>query len=341
MKNLFTPYEMKNLNLKNRIVLSPMCQYSVENEDGVATQWHYIHYVSRAIGGVGLIIMEVAAVEPRGCISDYDLGLWSNDHIEPLKKIVDECHKYGAKVAIQIGHAGRKAECSHYPVAPSKIRFDENSRVTEELSTKEVDDIIEKFRLAVRRAVKAGFDSIEIHGAHGYLIHQFHSPITNKRTDEYGKDLTKFGVDIIKASKSELPNSMPLIMRISAREYAKEVGYGIDYGIELASVYKEAGVDILDVSSGGESPLSEMEWVHSYSGYQVPYARVIKQKLDIDVIAVGQLGDPHVANFVIGSGDADLVAIGRDMLKNPYWPLDASEKLRIKIDIPKQYERGF
>ena len=340
MKDLFTPYAIKNLNLKNRIVLSPMCQYSVESKDGIATQWHYIHYVSRAIGGVGLIIMEVAAVEPRGCISDHDLGLWSDEQIEPLKRIVDECHKYGAKVAIQIGHAGRKAECLQYPVAPSTIQFDENSRIPRKLDTTEVTDVIEKFRLAVRRAVKAGFDCIELHGAHGYLIHQFHSPLTNKRTDIYGKDLTKFGVEVIKASKEEIPDDMPLLMRISATEYVNG-GYSIYDGIKLASAYKEAGVDFFDISSGGEAPLVYAKPINVHSAYQVPYARIIKQELNVDVIAVGRLEEPEVANSVIGNGDADLVAIGRAMLKNPYWPLIASQKLGIKIEIPRQYKFGF
>ena len=218
MKNLFTPYENKGLKLKNRIVLPPMCQYSVDKKDGIATDWHFVHYVSRAIGGVGLIIVEMTDVEPDGRISDYDLGLWCDEQIEPLKRIVDECHKYGAKVAIQIAHAGRKAEDAEVPVAPSAIPFDSNSKTPRELSTEEVKEMVEKFRMAIRRALKAGFDAIEIHGAHGYLIHQFHSPLTNKRNDEYGKDLTKFGVDIIKAAKEEMPKDMPLIMRISAIE---------------------------------------------------------------------------------------------------------------------------
>ena len=203
MKNLFTPYKFKGLELKNRIVFPPMCQYSVEKKDGIATDWHFVHYVSRAIGGTGLIIIEMTDVEPDGRISDYDLGLWSDEQIEPLRRIVDECHKHGAKVAIQIAHAGRKAQDAEIPVAPSPIAFDENSKTPRELTTEEVKTMVEKFRLAVRRAVKAGFDTIEIHGAHGYLIHQFHSPLTNKRSDEYGRDLTLFGSETIKALKKK------------------------------------------------------------------------------------------------------------------------------------------
>lgn len=275
MKNLFTPYENKGLKLKNRIVLPPMCQYSVDKKDGIATDWHFVHYVSRAIGGVGLIIVEMTDVEPDGRISDYDLGLWCDEQIEPLKRIVDECHKYGAKVAIQIAHAGRKAEDAEVPVAPSAIPFDSNSKTPRELSTEEVKEMVEKFRMAIRRALKAGFDAIEIHGAHGYLIHQFHSPLTNKRNDEYGKDLTKFGVDIIKAAKEEMPKDMPLIMRISAIEYV-DGGYKIETGTEIAKAYKEAGVDILHISSGGEGPIGSSGTPGTHSGYQIPLAREIK-----------------------------------------------------------------
>ncbi|MDU5108496.1 NADH:flavin oxidoreductase/NADH oxidase [Clostridium sp.] len=340
MENLFTPYEIKGLKLKNRIVLPPMCQYSVDKKDGVATDWHFIHYVSRAVGGTGLIIIEMTDVEPDGRISDYDLGLWCDKQIEPLKRIVDECHKYGAKVAIQIAHAGRKAEDAKVPVAPSAIAYDDTWKIPKALSTDEVKEMVNKFRMAVNRAVKAGFDAIEIHGAHGYLIHQFHSPLTNKRTDEYGKDLTKFGSDIIKAAKSEMPKDMPLIMRISAVEYV-EGGYGIETGIKLAKAYKEAGVDLFHISSGGEGPIAANGGPGDHAGYQVPFARAIKENVDVDVIAVGKLDEPELANAVIGNGDADLVAIGRAMFRNPYWALDAAIKLNKKIQVPKQYLRGF
>lgn len=340
MKDLFTPYKMKGLELKNRIVLPPMCQYSVEKKDGIANEWHYMHYVSRAIGGVGLIIIEMTDVEPDGRISDYDLGLWCDEQIEPLKKIVDECHKYGAKVAIQIAHAGRKAEDAEIPVAPSPIQFDEKSKTPKELSTEEVKEIVDKFRLSVKRAIKAGFDAIEIHGAHGYLIHQFHSPLTNKRSDEYGKDLTKFGVDIIKAAKSEMPKDMPLIMRISAVEYV-ENGYGIETGIKLSKAYKEAGADIFHISAGGEGKIAAAGKPGTHAAYQVPYAKAIKEALNTDVIAVGRLDEPELANAVIGNEEADLVAVGRAMFRNPYWPLEAAIKLNKKVDLPRQYELGF
>ena len=333
MKDLFTPYKIKGLELKNRIVMPPMCQYSVENKDGIATEWHYMHYVSRAIGGTGLIIVEMTDVEPDGRITDYDLGLWCDDQIEPLKRIIDECHKYGAKVAVQIAHAGRKAEDAEIP-------FDDSSKTPRELSTEEVKKMIEKFRLAVRRAVKAGFDAIEIHGAHGYLIHQFHSPLTNKRSDEYGKDLTKFGSEVIKAAKNEMPEDMPLIMRISGREYV-EGGYGIEKGIELAKAYQKAGADMFHISAGGEGPIAAAGRPGTHAAYQVPYAKAIKEALNTEVIAVGKLDEPELANAVIGNEEADLVAIGRAMFRNPYWALQAAVKLNKKTDLPKQYKLGF
>lgn len=340
MKNLFTPYKFKGLELKNRVVFPPMCQYSVDKKDGIATDWHFVHYVSRAIGGTGLIIIEMTNVEPDGRISDYDLGLWSDDQIEPLRRIVEECHKYGAKVAIQIAHAGRKAKDAEVPVAPSPIAFDENYKTPRELTTEEVREMVEKFRLAVRRAVKAGFDTIEIHGAHGYLIHEFHSPRTNKRSDEYGKDLTLFGSEIIKAAKEEMPKDMPLMMRISAIEYVED-GYGIDIGINLAKAYKEAGVDIFDISAGGEGQIVAAGRPGTHAGYQVPYARAIKEKVNTEVIAVGRLEEVDLANSVIGNEEADLVAVGRAMFKNPYWALEAASKLNKKIEVPRQYKKGL
>lgn len=340
MNDLFTPYEFKNLSLKNRIVFPPMCQYSAENKDGMATDWHYTHYVSRAIGGAGLIIIEMTNVEPMGRISDYCLGLWSEDHIPALKRIVDGCHKYGAKVAIQIAHAGRKAEDTKVPVAPSAIVFDENYNEPRELSTEEVKGMVGKYATAVRRAVDAGVDAIELHGAHGYLMHQFHSPLTNKRTDEYGKDVTKFGVEVIKAAKAVMPDDMPLLIRISAEEYV-EGGYGIEESIEFSKVYRDAGVDIFHISTGGEGPIGSGGHPGTHSGYQVPHARAIKEALDVPVIAVGKLDNPELANTVIGNNDADLVAIGRAMLRNPYWALDAAYQMKKEIDIPAPYRRGF
>ncbi len=340
MNHLFTPYEIKGLSLKNRVVMPPMCQYSVTNKDGIATDWHYVHYVSRAIGGASLIIIEMTDIEPDGRISDYDLGLWSDEQIPALARIVEACHQHGAKVGIQIAHAGRKAQDAAEPVAPSAIPFDGNSKTPRELSTVEVKEMVEKFRLAVRRAIQAGVDVIELHGAHGYLIHQFTSPFTNKRTDEYGQELTKFGREVIEAAKSEMPEDMPLIMRISAREYV-EGGYGINESIEFSRVFQQAGVDMFHVSAGGEGPIAAAGKPGTHVAYQVPLARAIKEELNVTVIAVGRLDEPSLANSVVGNEDADLVAVGRGMLRNPYWALEAATVLKKEVALPKQYETGF
>ncbi|MBC5635234.1 NADH:flavin oxidoreductase/NADH oxidase [Ornithinibacillus sp. BX22] len=340
MKDLFTPYQIKNLELKNRVVMPPMCQYSVTKKDGIANEWHYIHYVSRAIGGAGLIIIEMTDVEPDGRITDYDLGLWSDEQIPAIKRIVDACHQHGAKVAIQIAHAGRKAEDAAVPVAPSPIPFDENSKTPRELTTEEIKAMVEKFRLATERAVKAGVDAIEIHGAHGYLIHQFQSPFTNKRTDEYGQDLTKFGKEVIQAAKSVMPSEMPLIMRVSAVEYVDN-GYGLKESVAFSKVYQEAGVDMFHVSAGGEGQIAAHGRPGTHAAYQVPFAREIKEKLNVPVIAVGRLDEPALANAVIGNEEADLVAVGRGMLRNPYWTLEAAATLNKKNTVPTQYSPAF
>lgn len=340
MEDLFTPYKIKGLELKNRVVMPPMCQYSVLNKDGIATDWHYIHYVSRAIGGAGLIIIEMTDVEPDGRISDYDLGLWSDEHIPALARIVEACHQHGAKVGIQIAHAGRKAEDTANPVAPSAIPFDGNSKTPRELTVDEIKELVEKFRRAVQRAVKAGVDTIELHGAHGYLIHEFQSAYTNKRTDEYGKDLAKFGKEVVQAAKSEMPEDMPLIMRISAREYV-EGGYGIQKSIEFSKEYQAVGVDMFHVSAGGEGPIAAHGRPGTHVAYQVPLAREIKEALNIPVIAVGRLDEPVLANAVIGNEEADLVAVGRGMLRNPYWALEAAAKLNKETKIPQQYRVSF
>jgi len=341
MEHLFSPYTLKGLSLKNRIVLPPMCLFAVEKKNGIATDFHYLHYASRAVGGTGFIIIEMADVEPDGRITDYDLGLWSDEQVPALARIVEACHQLGAKVGIQIGHAGRKAEDAKVPVAPSAIPFDKNSKTPKALTTDEVKEKVEKFQQAIKRALNAGVDAIELHGAHGYLIHQFHSPLTNQRTDVYGQDLTKFGCEVIQAAKSVIPESMPLIMRISAQEYVKD-GYNIDHSIQFCQAYQKAGVDLFHVSSGGEGPLiAAFGNPGTHAGYQVPLARAIKQALDVPVIAVGRLDEPALANAVIGNQDADLIAVGRGMLRNPHWALEAAVKLRKEPQVPKPYLAGF
>ncbi len=341
MVHMFTPFSLKGLELKNRIVMAPMCQYSVPTRDGMPNDWHFVHYTSRAIGGTGLIIMEMTDVEPDGRISDYDLGIWSDDHVPAFSRIVQSVHHHDAKIGVQIAHAGRKAEDAPIPVAPSAIRYQgDNYKTPRELTTDEAKKLVEKFRLGAKRAVQAGVDFVELHGAHGYLIHQFHSPYTNLRKDIYGIDLSRFGVEVIQAVKSELPTTMPLGMRISAVEYVDE-GYHLEYMIDICKKYQAAGVDIFHISSGGEGPAGTKRKPGNYPGFQVPFARAIKEALGMPVIAVGILEEPALAESVIANNDADLVAIGRGMLRDAYWALHAGVALHTETAVPPQYKRAF
>lgn len=340
MSTLLSPFSLKGLQLKNRIVMAPMCQYSVTAHDGKPNDWHYTHYTSRAIGGSGLIIMEMTGVEPDGRITDTDLGLWSDDHIPAYTRIVDACHGYGAKVGIQIAHAGRKAEDAAQPVAPSAIRFEApDYKEPKALRVDEIERIVDSFAKAATRAVKAGMDCIELHGAHGYLIHQFQSPFTNHRTDAYGQNLAKFGTEVIQAVKQAIPSTMPLFVRVSAVEYVDE-GYGLEHIIEICRQYQAAGADMFHVSSGGEGRPGARR-PGNFPGYQVPFARAIREALDIPVIAVGMLEDARLAESVLGNHDADLVALARGLLRDPYWPIHAAQALGDEVDVPRQYRRAY
>lgn len=341
MSILTSPYTLLNLELKNRVMMSPMCQYSVEKEDGNPTDWHHVHYVSRAVGGTGMIMLEATSVSKEGRISNKDLGLWSDEQVPAYKKLVDAIHAQGAKVGIQIGHAGRKATDATPPVAPSTIPLavrKESDSLTpaRALSTNEVDSVVQEFKETARRAVEAGFDAIEIHGAHGYLIHQFMSKTVNDRTDYYGEKLSNFGVAIIKAVKNVTPKQMPILMRMSALEY-EDGGYTVEYALEMAKVFKQAGVDAFDVSSGGEGPPGKVK-PGNHPAYQVPFARTFKEQLHVPVIAVGMLEGPKLAEAIVANEDADMVAIGRGMLKDPYWTIHAEKELTgNKTNAPRQY----
>ena len=339
---LNTPFTIKNLSLKNRIVMPPMCQYQAT--DGLPNDWHYVHYVSRAVGGVGLIIVEMTNVAPNGRISPYCLGLWNDEQRDQFKRIVDAVHAQNGKIAIQIAHAGRKALGSDDVVSCSAVRYDGANeahkqweyQMPRELSKDEIIDIIEKFKQSTKRAVEAGFDAIEIHGAHGYLIHQFSSPKTNLRTDEYGQDKLLFGEQVIKAAKSVMPKDMPLIIRFSAQEYGKN-GYGVDYGCQIAKRFSEAGADVLDVSGGGDGQLDPANTPDFHAGYQVYLAHAVRQTTNLPIICVGMLEDPYLADYVLSTGDADLVAIGRGLLRDPYWPL----RISASPFIPSSYQVAF
>lgn len=339
VKHLSTPYALKKLELKNRIVMAPMCQYSVDAKDGAPNEWHYVHYVSRAIGGAGLIIMEMTDVDPDGRITNQDLGLWSDEQVPAFKRIIDAVHHHGAKIGIQIAHAGRKAEDADQPVGPSAISAGPRYKTPKPLTTDEIKVIVNQFKEAARRAVEAGVDTIEIHGAHGYLVHQFQSPGMNVREDEYGQNFAKFGVEVIQAVKSEMPADMPLIMRISAIEYMDN-GYDLSHSIALSKQYQEAGVDVFHVSTGGEGPVGKRQ-PGNYPGYQVPFARAIKEALQVPVIAVGMLDDPKLAEATIASEDADLVAVARGMLHDPYWAIHAIQAVKGEVTPPVQYGRAY
>lgn len=339
MPSLFEGFEIKGLQVKNRIMMSPMCQYQA-NEDGTIAEWHYIHYGARAVGGVGLIMVEASGVESRGRITNRDVGIYSDDHIPGLKRIVGFCHTYGAKVAIQLAHAGRKSEVADEPnVAPSAIAFSEKYRTPQELTASEIEKIVEAFGQAARRAVEAGFDTVEIHGAHGYLIHEFLSPLSNKRTDEYGgsqANRMRFPLEVIRRVKREIPDHMPLFMRVSASEYAAE-GYSPEDMTDMVKQFKEEGVDMVDVSSGGNLPVPPTH----YPGYQVGFAEQIRNTIDMPVIAVGRLESAQLAEEVVRNQRADLVAVGRGLLRDPHWVKSAAVSLGVDLEMPGVYRMGY
>ncbi|WNS45027.1 NADH:flavin oxidoreductase/NADH oxidase [Paenibacillus sp. MMS20-IR301] len=341
MTDLFAPYELKALTLKNRVVMPPMCQYAVEQEDGIATDWHFVHYVSRAVGGTGLIIVEMSGIHPDGRITSRDTGIWDDRQIAAFKRITSAVHAEGAKIAIQLGHAGRKAVDAAVPVAPSAVAFDERSKTPRALTREEIAGLVTAYRDAALRAVEAGFDTVELHGAHGYLIHQFHSPLTNLREDEYGQDPALFGMQVVEAVREVLPVEMPLLMRVSAKEYV-EGGYNEAYALEFCRRYKDAGVDMFHVSSGGEGPIGSNGGPNAGPAYQVELAEYIRSGLHVPVIAVGRLESYEEAQAVIVEAKAELVAIGRGMLSDPYWVLHAEEALGgIRVEhLPKPYVRG-
>jgi 2,4-dienoyl-CoA reductase-like NADH-dependent reductase (Old Yellow Enzyme family) len=283
--------------------------------------------------------MEMTDVEPDGRISDYDLGLWTDDHIPAFRRIIDEVHKYGTKIGIQIAHAGRKAEDAAVPVGPSATAVTDRSKQPRALTNEEVKGIITKFRDAAKRAVAAGVDTIELHGAHGYLIHQFHSPAINRRDDEYGAQPALFGQEIIHAVKEAMPHGMPLLLRISAMEYM-DGGYDLDHALRLGEAYRDAGIDMFHVSSGGEAPAGVRK-PGNYPGYQVPMARAFKEHLGVPVITVGMLDDPKLAEATVANGDADLIAVARGMLRDPYWALHAVQAVAGAAKPPRQYERAY
>jgi len=331
---LFDSIKIKNLQSKNRIVMAPMCQYLAD--EGMANNYHLVHYTARAIGQVGIIIIEASAVEPRGRISMNDLGLWNDKFIKPLSKIVKECKHYGSLVGIQIAHAGRKSKIQNEEiVAPSPLAFNENFPTPKELSISEISEIADKFGQAAKRAEQARFDFIEIHGAHGYLINEFLSPITNKRKDEYGQNRALFLKQVLEKACENFPNEKPVFLRVSGEEYHPKG----NTQESLAELLLSVGdlYDILHVSSGG---LYDKENYEVYPGYQLEYAEKLKQHTKKQTIAVGRLENPKFANEILINNQADLIALARGLLSDPHWPMHAAEQLGVNLEWPGVYERA-
>ena len=348
--DLLAPLKLRGITLRNRIVMSPMCQYSAK--DGFADDWHLVHLGSRAVGGTGLIMVEATAVTAQGRISPGDLGIWSDAHIEPLARIARFVKSQGAVPSIQLAHAGRKAS-SNLPwlggnalltteeggwevIGPSPIPFDEGCPVPKELDAPGIEAVVEAFEVATRRALQAGFEIIEIHSAHGYLLHEFLSPLSNHRKDEYGgsfENRSRLLLRVTERLRAIIPEELPLFVRISATDWA-EGGWDIDESVLLARELKKRGVDVIDVSSGGLVPRAK---IPVGKGYQVPFARRIRNEADIRVGAVGLITEVAHANEIITAGDANLVFLARELMRDPYWALHAQQALGQEMTWPTQY----
>lgn len=334
----FEKFEIKDLILKNRIVMPPMCMYSSDNS-GFVKDFHKIHYATRALGGAGLIILEATAVIANGRISNRDLGIWDDGHVEGLKSVVDRIHEFDSKAGIQLAHAGRKSDSGDdYIVAPSPIAHSDRYKVPVELESSDIKDLVGKFKEGSRRALAAGFDAIEIHAAHGYLIHQFLSPITNKRVDQYGGSLenrTRFLKEILGAIKEVWPKEKPIFVRFSATDY-KEGGIDENEILAIINEVKEY-FDVAHISTGGllDVPMKV------FPGYQLSYAESIKSKCGIPTVAVGLIENFNQIEEALSNNRADLVALGRQLLRDPYTPLRMAYEQDMDVEFPIQYERAF
>ena len=342
--HLFAPLTIRGLTLRNRIVMSPMCMYSA-GEDGRATDWHLAHYLARAVGGAGLLLMEATAVEPRGRISAADLGLWTDEQVEPLARIVRSVQQEGAAVGVQLAHAGRKAWSAdrgygpEMPVGPSPIPFDEDWQTPHPLSPAEIDAVVMAWGEAAARARAAGFDVVEIHAAHGFLNHQFLSPLSNQRDDNYGGPLAnrmRFLVQVVEAVRAVWPPEKPLFVRVSATDWAAK-GLTPQDQVAVAGAIKDRGVDLVDCSSGGITPAGPPS---IGPGYQVPFAERIRREAGVRTAAVGLIKTPELADEIVRNGRADLVALGRELLRHPYWPLEAARVLGHPVEWPRQYRHA-
>lgn len=335
---LLEPYKLGNLELKNRVVMEPMCTYSAYNHDGVATDFHLAHYTSRAIGNVGLIIVEATGVSPEGRISDRCLGLYNDTQMEAMKRIVESVHYNGGKIGIQLNHAGRKCgaiDGVNTIYGPSAIAYSKDYRNPVSLDESRIESVIEDFKSAAIRANKAGFDALEIHGAHGYLISQFMSPYSNQRQDKY-KDGALFAKRVVEAVRSVWPIDKPLLFRISATDF-EDNGLNVQESIRILSSFIDC-IDIINVSSGGITPTPPPT---VYPGYQIGYAKDIKTALKKPVIGCGLLGSTELASYLVESNTVDMIGLARPLLRNSHWVIEAALTRRKTNWVPIQYERGF
>jgi 2,4-dienoyl-CoA reductase-like NADH-dependent reductase (Old Yellow Enzyme family) len=352
MSRLLTPLTIRAVTFRNRIFVSPMCQYS--SEHGLPTEWHLVHLGSRAVGGAALVMQEATAVSAEGRISPADMGIWSDEQAQRLSRITRFVTAEGAVAGIQLAHAGRKASTAPpweggapvdpgaggwQPIAPSAVAFAPGHPVPREMSVDDMDEVCDQFIAAARRAGRAGYQVLEIHAAHGYLLHQFLSPLSNRRHDEYGGSLEnrmRFPLRVAEAVREVWPSERPVFVRISASDYV-DGGWDLEQSVEFARQLKQAGVDLVDCSSGGAVPESKPP---AGPGYQTPFSAAIRQRTGILTAAVGLITEPYQAETILVTGQADAVVLGREFLRDPYWPLHAAQRLHADITWPKQYERA-
>lgn len=354
MSKLFSPITIRKETFKNRVFVSPMCQYSSDNQDGHPTDWHMVHLGSRAVGGAGLVMFEATAVTPNGRITPWDLGIWDDSHIQSYEKISDFISSQGSISGIQLAHAGRKAsherpwngggtltrkEGGWEPSAPSAIPYVESDPMPQQLSIADIDALVEDFGHAAQRAVTAGLKVIELHFAHGYLVCEFMSPISNNRKDIYGgsfENRIRFPIQIVDKVRNSIPDSMPLFVRISSTEYMTD-GWGIEDSVEFSRILKDHGVDLIDCSSGGNHPQQNLK---PYPGYQVSFASQIRAESQILTGAVGLITEPVQAEQILIDGSSDVIFLGRAFLRQPYWPIQAQLQLDSETNWATPYHRA-
>ena len=353
MSKLLEPLKIREITFRNRLWVSPMCQYS--SEDGMPTDWHLVHLGSRAVGGAGLVMQEATAVSPEGRISPQDAGIWSDAHAEAYQRITKFIKENGAVAGIQIAHAGRKASTAApwnggkkvdeaqggwQTVAPSAIAFAEDYPLPREMNAADIEKAINDFAEAAKLALKAGFEVIEIHAAHGYLLHEFLSPFSNQRTDEYGGSLenrVRFPLAVIGKVREVVPANLPVFVRISATDWT-DGGWDLAQSVEFCRQLKEIGVDLIDCSTGGNVPHARIPVAPNY---QVSFAAEIRRQAGILTAAVGMITEPQQAEEILRKGEADAVMIARQFLREPYFPFRAARELGGEIDVPKQYGRAI